>query len=87
LYQEELGGRLSELATRDLPLVPPVVKVTRVKKLKDIIQMEHPFMNNTHRILTERLIQKAFIPRIIFVTCHYLLYIHIVVHRHSETRY
>jgi hypothetical protein len=32
LYQEELGGRLPELATRDLPLVPPVVKVTRVKK-------------------------------------------------------
>jgi hypothetical protein len=51
LYQEELGGRLPELATRDLPLVPPVVKVTRIKKLKDIIQMEHQFMNNTHRIL------------------------------------
>jgi hypothetical protein len=45
LYQEELGGRLPELATRDLPLVPPVVKVTGVKKLKDIIHMESQFMN------------------------------------------
>jgi hypothetical protein len=45
LYQEELGGRLPLLASRDLPLVPPVVKVTRVKKLKDIIQLENQFMN------------------------------------------
>ena len=45
LYPEELGGRLPELATRNIPLVPPVVKVPSIKKLKDIIQIEYQFMN------------------------------------------